>query len=147
MKDLYLFPSPEKGKLSKDKSDHNKQTLEIAEDARYQREIQLRNSNYNVMDISKGRIRFMDYFDKLMNTKNQSLGNYGNWRSTKLHLEAYCDPDLLLSEIDKQWLIGFKEWLQNASSGDSGDKDHLIPEQIDQVNVWRKTEQISWRSF
>ena len=31
--------------------------------------------------------------------------------------------------------------------GDSGDKDHLIPEQIDQVIVWRKTEQISWRSF
>jgi hypothetical protein len=34
-----------------------------------------------------------------------------------------------------------------APAGDSGDKDHLIPEQIDQVNVWRKTEQISWRSF
>lgn len=31
--------------------------------------------------------------------------------------------------------------------GDSGNKDHLIPEQIDQVFVWRKTEQISWRSF
>ena len=31
--------------------------------------------------------------------------------------------------------------------GDSGDIDHLIPEQIDQVIVWRKTEQISWRSF
>ena len=34
-----------------------------------------------------------------------------------------------------------------VESGDSGNKDHLIPEQIDQVFVWRKTEQISWRSF
>jgi hypothetical protein len=35
----------------------------------------------------------------------------------------------------------------SLAGGDSGDTDHLIPEQIDQVIVWRKTEQISWRSF
>jgi len=36
---------------------------------------------------------------------------------------------------------------KDVTGGDSGDIDHLIPEQIDQVIVWRKTEQISWRSF
>ena len=81
LKDLYLVPKPEKGRLNKEQNDHNKETLEIAEEARYQKEIELRNSNYSIKDFSKSQVSFLTFFEKLMNRKNESIGNYGNWLS------------------------------------------------------------------
>ena len=115
LKDLHLIPKPEKGRLTKSENDHNKSILEIAEEVRYQREVEIRNSNYNIKDFSKGQIGFMTYFDKLMNTKNGSDGNYGNWLSTKLHLNTYGADKIYLSAVDKDWLQGFREYLQNTA--------------------------------
>lgn len=115
LKDLYLVPKPDKGRLTRDQNEHNRSTLEIAEEVRYQREVELRNSNYNIKDFTKGKVRFLDYVQKILNTRSQSVGNYGNWLSVYKHLEAYCEPNLLLADIDIDWLQGFKKWLENGS--------------------------------
>ena len=115
LKELYLVPKPEKGRLNKEQNDHNKETMEIAEEARYQKEIELRNNNYSIKDYSKSQVSFLAFFEKLMNRKNESIGNYGNWLSTKLHLEAYSSPLLTLADIDKDWLLGFRDYLQNTA--------------------------------
>ena len=115
LKDLYLFLKHDRVRLTKDQTEHNKSTLEIADEVRYQRELEIRNSNYNIKDFKKGSIGFMMYFEKLMTGKNDSLGNMGNWLSTRLHLEAYGATKILLLDVDKDWLQGFRAYLQNAA--------------------------------
>ena len=123
---IYLFPKPEKGRLTKEGNDHNKHHKAIAEEIRYQREKELLSGTYNIHDISKINGSFLEYFSKMMETKRESLGNYGNWLSTKLHLESYLDGrDLKFNQINKEWLQGFKDYLQNEARTKS--KNKLLP--------------------
>lgn len=126
LKDLYLYPKPEKGRLSKDENDHNKHHTAIAEEIRYQREKELVNGSYNIKDRTRIDGSFIEYYTKLMETKRDSIGNYGNWLSTKLHLEEYCkDKNATFKAIDKEWLQGFKDYLQNVAKTKA--KKQLLP--------------------
>ena len=123
---LYLFPKPEKGRLTKEETDHNKHHKSVAEEIRYQREKELLSGTYNIHDASKINGSFIEYFTKLMETKRESDGNYGNWYSTKGHLEKYLNGrDLKFSQINKEWLLGFKEYLEKDARTKS--KRKLLP--------------------
>jgi integrase len=123
---VYLIAKPAKGRLSKEENEHNKGNRSLAEDIRYKREKELLNGTYNIEDRSRADGSFLEFFKKLMETKRESIGNYGNWHSTKLHLDGYCEGgDVSFKQIDKEWLQGFKDYLQNAARTKS--KQKLLP--------------------
>lgn len=123
---IYLFPKPEKGRLTKEENDHNKHHKAIAEEIRYQREKDIITGTYNIHDVSKINGSFVAYFSKLMETKRDSIGNYGNWYSTKGHLEQFLNGrDLKFSQIDKEWLQSFKNYLEKDARTKS--KRTLLP--------------------
>lgn len=42
------------------------------------------------------------------------IGNWGNWRSCLRYLEIYCDENTLFRDITPDFIIGFKEFLENV---------------------------------
>lgn len=113
---LYLYPAPEKGKLTKLQKDHNKNNLELAENIRAKKHLEIQSGVYGFPNKSKLNASFLDYFQMLTNKRKESTGNYGNWDSTIKHLKSHAINGITFAELDKQWLEGFKDYLHTAKT-------------------------------
>ena len=59
--------------------------------------------------------------EALTEKKKASVGNYGNWDSTKKHLQAYDPKGVSFERLDKDWLEGFKDYLDNVAITKTGE--------------------------
>ncbi len=107
---LYLHPAPLKGKLTKTQKDHNKNNLNLAENIRAKKHLEIQSGVYGFPNKSKLNASFLNYFQMLTDKRKESTGNYGNWDSTIKHLKKYAKRDIIFAEINKQWLEGFKDY-------------------------------------
>ncbi len=112
---LYLYPEPEKGKLTKEQKKENKDTLTLAETIRAKRHLEVQNGVYGMQDSSKLKGSFIKYMEHLMEKRKDSKGNYDNWDSSLKHLKKFAKHDVTFSEIDKQWLEDFKDYLKHEA--------------------------------
>jgi integrase len=111
--DLFLYDKP-KTALEKE---HNKETLQLAEAIRAQKLLDYQSSNHGFVSSVKGKISFLKYFEMETEKRYTSNGNYGNWRSTLLHLSNYCKgKDITIDKVDDVFLEGFKDYLLNKNS-------------------------------
>lgn len=117
---LYLTPEPEKGSLTKAQKDENKKILELAESIRSKRHLEAQNQIYGFRDKEKQKGNFLTFFEALTEKKKASVGNYGNWDSTKKHLQAYDPKGVSFERLDKDWLEGFKDYLDNVAITKTG---------------------------
>ena len=62
---LYLYPEPQKGKLTKEQKEHNKQTLALANTIQAKRHLEAQCGVYGLPDNSKMKASFIKYIDKL----------------------------------------------------------------------------------
>lgn len=106
---LQIFESP-KTNIEKD---HNKTTMQLAESIRAKRLLDQQTTTHGFISGVKGKIAFLDYFKKLADKKrDDSEGNYGNWKSTYEHLKVFCNrKEYTLEQIDDIFLEGFKQYL------------------------------------
>lgn len=118
---LYLTPEPEKGSLTKAQKDENKKILELAESIRSKRHLEAQNQIYGFRDKEKQKGNFLTFFEALTEKKKASVGNYGNWDSTKKHLQAYDPKGVSFERLDKDWLEGFKDYLDNVAITKTGE--------------------------
>lgn len=97
---LKLYLVPETNRQDRQK---NLETLKLAEAIRAKRLVELRNSEYGF--------------------KSDTMGNWGNWRSALKHLLKY-EPrlkHLQWKDIDRDFITGFKEYLENEACAWSED--------------------------
>jgi integrase len=113
---LYLTPDPEKGSLSKAQKEENKKILALAETIRSKRHLEIQNSTYDFHDKEKLKTFFIMYMEALAEKRKDSKGNYGNWDSTIKHLKKYCPRDIQFNQINKQFVDGFREYLQKEAT-------------------------------
>ncbi|MBD3749340.1 MAG: site-specific integrase [Sphingobacteriales bacterium] len=113
--ELYLFPEPEKGKLTKEQKESNKETLALAESIRSKRQIEIQNGIYGFQDQSKLKGSFLRYVEYLAEKRKSSQGNYDNWDSALKHLKKYVKFDVSFGQVDKNWLDGFREYLMKEA--------------------------------
>lgn len=118
---LYLTPKPETGSLTKAQKDENKKILALAENIRAKRLLEINNNQYAFRDKEKLSGSFLDYFEGLCEQKLASIGNYGNWNSTLIHLRTYCPKDVTFERLNKDWVQGFKDYLDNEAKTKTGD--------------------------
>ena len=118
---LYLTPDPEKGSLTKAQKDENKKILALAESIRSKRHLEIQNSIYGFRDKEKLKGSFLEYFSDLTEKKKASNGNYGNWDSVRKHLKNYCPNDVTFDRLDKNWVQGFKDYLDDKAITKTGD--------------------------
>ncbi|HMS29266.1 MAG TPA: site-specific integrase [Saprospiraceae bacterium] len=110
---LYLIDKPQSpiDKLQ------NKENLKLAESIKAKRELEIKNGSYGFTNEFKRQTNFIEYFTNLVN-KKETKGNYGNWYSTLLHLQAFCGKNVTFNEIDLQFADKFKEYLNKAKRKD-----------------------------
>jgi integrase len=108
---LYLYPVPDKGSLSKAQKDENKKNLELAEAIRSKRHLEIQNSTYDFHDKEKMKSYLIMYMETLAEKRKDSKGNYGNWDSTVKHLKKFCPKDIQFNQVNKKFVEDFKEYL------------------------------------
>lgn len=122
---LYLIPEPEKGSLTKAQKDENKKILELAETIRSKRFMEIQNETYDFRDKEKMKASFLFYYDALAEKRKGNDGNYGNWLSAGNYLKAYAKGKATFSAINKQWVQGFKDYLDTEAKQKNSTKAPL----------------------
>ena len=112
---LYLFPKPEKGKLSKEQKQQNRSTLNLAENIKAKRQLEIQNGIFGFQEQGKLKGSFLKYFEYLGEKRKASKGNHGNWTSALKHLKEFVKFDVTFGQINAKWLEDFKYYLNNES--------------------------------
>lgn len=111
--DLYLIDKPGNPIDKKD----NKEKLRLAESIKAKRELEIKNGVYGFTNDFKRQTNFIEYFKSLV-SKKESKGNYGNWYSTLIHLEAFAGRNTSFNDVDLSFAERFKEYLNKALKKD-----------------------------
>ena len=114
---MYLF---DKGINPIDKQ-HNKETLQLAEQIRQKRENHLNKPEiYTGYEKEQLRIRerseqnFIEYFKSLADKRKAS--NHDNWVSAYNYLETFTKGNLKFSDLNEKFCNEFKDYLLNTKS-------------------------------
>ena len=114
---LYLF---DKAKNPIDKQ-HNKETLQLAEQIRQKRENHLNKpevyTGYEKEQLKireRGEQNFVEYFKTLANKRKAS--NHDNWVSALNYIEAFTNGTLKFADLNEMFIEDFKEYLLSTKS-------------------------------
>ena len=114
---LYLFDKP---KTPFDK-DHNKETLQLAEQIRQKRDNSLNKPEiYTGYEKEQLRLKelgensFVAYFEKLANKRKAS--NYDNWISALNYFKAFTNENLKFENLNEKVCNDFKDYLLTTKS-------------------------------
>jgi integrase len=108
---LKLYLVPEKTRADKDK---NRVTLQLAEDVKAKRMVDLRNGEFGFKSMFKEDTLFYDYYRSMCERRlgDESRGNWGNWFSCLHHLMIYAPNEkLTFRDITPEWVAGFRDYL------------------------------------
>ncbi len=120
---LKLYLIPENNREDKRK---NQETLHLAETIRAKRMVELQNQEFGFKSPYKEDTNFYDYYMALCEErfKTEAQGNWGNWKCCLKHLMRY-DPQLQKrkwKDIDREFIQGFKDYLENDAYAWSTDE-------------------------
>ncbi|WP_090258764.1 phage integrase SAM-like domain-containing protein [Roseivirga pacifica] len=104
---LYLFSKPKNPTERK----HNREIKELAEAIKSQYLIKVKNKEFGFNDDTHQKLDFYKYLDLLLRKKSDSLGNLGNWKSMKKHLQNFHNGELLFRDVNQTFVLNFKEYL------------------------------------
>ena len=104
---IYLHQNP---KTQKEKKE-NKENLSIAEKILAIKQSEYYQGKYGIEDSFKGKMSFLKYFEQLKEERYESKGNYDNWDAVSKHLKKYCSTNILLNNINEEFVLGFKKYL------------------------------------
>lgn len=117
---MYLF---DKAKNPTDKQ-HNKETLQLAEQIRQKRENHLNKpeiyTGYEKEQLKikeQGEQNFVTYFKSLADKRKAS--NYDNWVSAYNYLETFTKGNLKFADLNEKFCNEFKEYLLTTKSNKS----------------------------
>jgi len=92
--------------------DHNKTNLQMAEAVKAKRLLAFQNKQYGFTVDFKIRTNLVEYIGGLIEQRKESPGNWGNWDSALKHLIAYAGEDTTFEAVDKEFVTGFKKYLE-----------------------------------
>lgn len=115
---LYEFIEP-KSAIEKKK---NKESLITAQEILAIRKADFIQGKYGIQNGNKGRVRLLDYYAKVKDEKKKesSLSNYNTWHSTEKYLIRYCPNHITMADVDKDFVKGFKSYLDNDARSVNG---------------------------
>lgn len=120
---LRLYLVPEKSRADKEK---NRTTMQLAEDIRAKRMVELRNGEYGFKTTAKEDTLFYPYFRAICEAyeKKGNKGTIGNWYSCLRLLQMYDDNEKLsFRDITPNWLQGFKNYLDTKACAYGHERD------------------------
>lgn len=128
---------------------HNKETLQLAERIRQNRENHLNKPEiYTGYELEQKRIRelgeqsFIEYFRKLANKRKAS--NHDNWVSALNYFEAFTNGELKFVDLNEKFLEEFKEYLLTTKSKKS---DKTTLSQNSAVSYFNKVKAVLKQAY
>lgn len=119
--DLFLYPEPEKGRLTREQKNHNKEHLRLAKLIRDKKSVEYQAKLYDIDDLSKRDASYIKYFKVLLEKRKNSLGNYGNWDSVLKHILKFTNnEEVKFSDIDVSWVLDIKDYFENEATSKRG---------------------------
>lgn len=116
---LYLHLKP-KNQFDRN---HNQETKKLAESIHAKRLLEIQNGNHGFKPKEKRIVTLLSYYESLSEKKkDSSQTSYSNWISSLKHLRKFTRIDLKLTEIDFNFLNGYKEFLLNEKLTKSNTK-------------------------
>lgn len=113
---LKLYLVPEKTPADKEV---NRQTLQLAKAIQAKRLVEVQNHEYGFKDGYAENTNFYNYYVAMCESRlgEDTKGNWGNWKSALAHLAIYDNKlkKRTFAEIDHDWILGFKEYLQKRA--------------------------------
>lgn len=97
--------------------EQNRQTLATAQAIKSKRLIEIQNGEYSFTHQFKENTPFLEYYRNMVEERRknpESKGNWGNWRSCLRYLEIYCDDKTTFRDVTPEFVLGFKEFLENV---------------------------------
>lgn len=118
---LYLVPEETRA----DKA-ANRQTLSLAESIRAQRVVKAQAEAFGVKESQDNEALLHAYLERIIARKEGTTKT--SWENCRAHLMRYHpDPELRLAEIDRKWVQGFRDYLdQEASIWSIDDRKHKV---------------------
>ncbi|HYQ86148.1 MAG TPA: site-specific integrase [Bacteroidota bacterium] len=89
---------------------NNRETLKMAEEIRARRELELHEQMHGVLHASKRKQSFVNYFEKLLGTKN-ALNTRSSWEDALTHFRDFAGADVIFGQLTREFLEGFKSYL------------------------------------
>jgi integrase len=86
-------------------------TLELAENQRAKRQIELQYDSFDFVAPSKKKENFVDYFQKLVDERPKDRSS---WTCTLKKIKEFTNGYVRFIDIDDEWLEGFKRYLLNS---------------------------------
>lgn len=106
---IYLEPHDDKT--------YHSEKLKLAENIKAKRMMELANEQHGFPTKEKLNQCFITYFEKQMNKRE---GNSRTaWLNTYKHLKSFCNGTIIFSEIDREWLEEFIDYLHTKVSASS----------------------------
>ncbi len=110
--ELYLIDKP---RTPIDKR-HNKETIEVANNIKTKRELEIKNGEYSLKSGFNQSANFIEYFKAETEKRLNNNGNYGNWDSSYKHLIKFAGTKVTFREVDKRFCEEFKDYLTKAKT-------------------------------
>lgn len=113
---LNLYTCPASNTLERQR---NRETMLLAEQIKAHRLLDLQADKHHIRK-SQRQQSFIKYFELKTRQRYNSLGNYGNWKSTYQHLLGFCKhKDVSFLEVDETFLNNFKRYLLEEARASS----------------------------
>lgn len=119
---LKLYIIPENSKSDKMR---NNETLKLANAIKSQRIIELQNQSYGFKIHKTCNTKLVDYLQKVASQKSENEVRKTALHAVICHLKHYDPNDIQLNRIDKEYILGFLNYLRTAKQAHSK-KDKLL---------------------
>lgn len=132
---LYLVPE-----YTKEDKDKNKQSLQLANAIKAKQIIELQNGRYGFRTpATKVKTSFLEYIDTFIANRKQAYQRLA--RSLKNHIIKYKGEKVLLSDVDKEFLKGFAQYLNKTQAAGNISKKKNRP--LSQGSKWNYFNMLS----
>lgn len=107
---MYIY---DKAKTPIDKK-HNKETLELAENIKAKRQLEIQQEDFGFLSSTKKKADFIAYFASLADKRTGT--NSDNWASALNYLKDFAGGRVKFVDINEAWLEDFKAYLKTSKS-------------------------------
>lgn len=109
---LKLYLIPEHNRTDKER---NAETLKLANAIKAQKIIELQNRIYGFNRNRMSNMKLVDYMKSIANQNANNTTRKNTLHAVICHLERYSPNGILLRKVDKEYLIGFIDYLKKAT--------------------------------
>lgn len=94
----------------------NKQDLELIQNLQAIKVIELQDNRYGLHRTEKTSLSYYDFYARLMRSRKDSLGNYGNWASALKYIKKFFGTKLDIHDLTIERCLQFRHFIERDAS-------------------------------